>query len=403
MPEVLIQAENVGKKFCRDLKKSLWYGVKDSVCDLLQVSPEYRTDTLRDQEFWANSDITFQVQRGECLGLIGGNGAGKTTLLKMLSGLIKPDTGNITVKGRVGALIAIGAGFNPVLTGRENIMVYGSILGMSIQQTKDKLDQIIDFAEISDAIDSPVRTYSSGMNVRLGFSTAVNLLRPDILLLDEVLAVGDLGFRRKCYAAVDELLDNAAVIFVTHSMDHVRYLCNNVLFLDRGRGEPMSMLEGTKAYIASQRGSAQNKNHGKVFPPVISANVALKNREVNQRDNIELELELELESRIANPTLQITINNRDGDAVACWSSQQAGVNFDCEAGRRTLLVSAGPCHLSAGEYSIAVNAMKPQSTKFYISQLDAGTLHAKTNQPELERGMSLLPTIHVSVDGAQIT
>ncbi len=403
MPEVLIEVENVGKKFCRDLKKSLWYGVKDSISDLLRISTNDRTNNLRDQEFWANSDITFQVERGECLGLIGGNGAGKTTLLKMLSGLIKPDTGNITVKGRVGALIAIGAGFNPVLTGRENVMVYGSILGMSIQQTKDKLDQIIDFAEISDAIDSPVRTYSSGMNVRLGFSTAVNLLRPDILLLDEVLAVGDLGFRRKCYSAVDELLDNAAVIFVTHSMDHVRYLCNNVLFLERGRGQTTSMLNGTKAYIASQSGSTPNQNHGKVFSPVTSANVINKTHSAHSGNDIEIQIELELEAPITNPTLQFSITNRDGEPVACWNSQQAGIKFNCDAGYHTLSIKFGPCYLSAGDYSIAINAIKRSSTKFFISQLDAGTLHVRTNQPELERGTTLLPTTNFYINGVPVT
>lgn len=402
MSEILIEAENVSKKFCRDLRKSLWYGAKDTMSDLFRISPESRTNRLRDQEFWVNRDISFQVKRGECLGLIGGNGAGKTTLLKMLSGLIKPDTGHIKVSGHIGALIAIGAGFNPILTGRENVMVYGSILGMSLRQTKDKLDHIIDFADIADAIDSPVRTYSSGMNVRLGFSTAVNLLQPDILLLDEVLAVGDLGFRRKCYAAVDDLLQDTAVIFVTHSMAHVRYLCHKVLFLERSRGTTLSTLEGTRAYLSAQRGSTQNQKQGTVFAPMASANIVNKNHTKQAGDTLELELQIELEAAIVNPTLQIVISNREGDAVACWNSQQAGLRFDCKPGRHTLSINLGPLHLSAQEYSMSLNMIKANSTKCYISEFDAGTIHFKSNHPELERGIHLLPTIGFRIKGTQV-
>ena len=138
--------------------------------------------------------MSFELRRGDCLGLIGRNGAGKTTLLKMLNGLIKPDRGRIEMRGRVGALIALGAGFNPILTGRENIYVNGSVLGLSRREIEEKLDDIIDFAEIGKFIDAPVQSYSSGMQVRLGFAIAT-ALRTDILLLDEVLSVGELRVR----------------------------------------------------------------------------------------------------------------------------------------------------------------------------------------------------------------
>ena len=165
-----------------------------------QLSPP-----LRDGEFWAVNDVSFELRRGECLGLIGHNGAGKTTLLKMLNGLIKPDAGSITIRGRVGALIALGAGFNPILTGRENIYINGSVLGLSKKEIDGKIDEIIDFAEIGEFIDSPVQNYSSGMSVRLGFSIASSL-SPDVLILDEVLAVGDIGFVIKCLNRVRQLL-----------------------------------------------------------------------------------------------------------------------------------------------------------------------------------------------------
>jgi ABC-type polysaccharide/polyol phosphate transport system ATPase subunit len=254
MSETLITCENVGKKFCRDLKKSLWYGVKDSVRDLFggrkshSPSVEIPSDCqetahadprLRAGEFWANRDVNFQIKRGECLGLIGRNGAGKTTLLKMLNGLIKPDSGQITMHGQVGALIALGAGFNPLLTGRENINVNASILGMPRRQIADITDDIIEFAEITDFIDSPVRTYSSGMTVRLGFAIAA-CLRPDILIVDEVLAVGDADFRLKCVKRMRDVMSGGcAVLLVSHNMTDVRNLASMALWLNGGRPEAM--------------------------------------------------------------------------------------------------------------------------------------------------------------------
>lgn len=256
--EVLIRVESVSKKFCRDLKKSLWYGVKDMAAELLpfgskqsskksylvsgsnghSVTSNLITNTaqfpvLRADEFWALNNVSFEVKRGECLGLIGHNGAGKTTLLKMLNGLIKPDTGRIEMRGRVGALIALGAGFNPILTGRENIYVNGSVLGLTKRDIDEKIDEIIDFAEIRDFIDSPVQNYSSGMQVRLGFAVAT-ALEPDVLILDEVLAVGDSAFRNKCYMKISETLAKTAVIFVSHQESQIRRICTKVAWISGG-------------------------------------------------------------------------------------------------------------------------------------------------------------------------
>jgi len=196
MSETLIRVENVSKKFCRSLKKSLWYGMRDLSKEVL--GRRHGGDgELRPDEFWSVNDVSFELKRGECLGLIGPNGAGKSTLLKMLNGLIKPDQGRIEMRGRVGALIELGAGFNPILSGRENIYVNGSVLGLAKEEIDQKLDEIIEFSELDEFIDSPVQNYSSGMKVRLGFAVAAHM-KPDILLIDEVLAVGDIGFRTKC-------------------------------------------------------------------------------------------------------------------------------------------------------------------------------------------------------------
>src|SRR5688572_10642614 len=190
--DILIKVGGVSKKFCRSLKKSLWYGVQDICADLnpftgngvtkktraslLTDAREERFATvpnassgLRKDEFWAVNDVSFELRRGECLGLIGRNGAGKTTLLKMLNGLFKPDSGAITMRGRVGALIALGAGFNPILSGRENIYVNASVLGLTKRETDKQMDDIIEFADLREFIHAPVQSYSSGMRVRLGF------------------------------------------------------------------------------------------------------------------------------------------------------------------------------------------------------------------------------------------
>ena len=178
--DVVIKVENVSKKYCKSLKHSMLYGMSDIGRNVLGLKS--RSERLRDNEFWALDDISFEVKRGETLGLIGPNGSGKTTLLKMLNGIFWPDKGKITIKGKVGALIAVGAGFHPLLTGRENIYINAAILGMSKREIDKKFDAIVDFADIGDFLDSPVKHYSSGMYVRLGFAVAVHC-DPDILLV----------------------------------------------------------------------------------------------------------------------------------------------------------------------------------------------------------------------------
>lgn len=234
--EVLVKVDHVSKKFCRTLKKSLWYGIQDIGSEIVGRKYEHQ---LRPDEFWSVNDVSFELRRGECLGLIGHNGAGKTTLLRMLNGLIKPDKGSIEMRGQVGALIALGAGFNPILTGRENIYINASVLGISTKEIDQKIDQIVDFAEIGKFIDMPVQNYSSGMKVRLGFAVAINL-NPDILLVDEVLAVGDVGFKIKCYNEINKMLENTGVIFVTHSMPQVGRICTRSILMQDGKASVIS-------------------------------------------------------------------------------------------------------------------------------------------------------------------
>ncbi|MEK6480100.1 ABC transporter ATP-binding protein [Catalinimonas sp. 4WD22] len=256
--EVLVRVENLSKKFCRDLKRSLWYGVQDMVGEVVGRS---KKDTLRKDEFWAVKDVNFELRRGECLGLIGHNGAGKSTLLKMLNGLIKPDQGRIEMNGRVGALIELGAGFNPVLTGRENVFINGQILGFSKKEIDEKYEAIVDFAELQDFMETPVQSYSSGMKVRLGFAVAAQM-EPDILIIDEVLAVGDASFRMKCLNKISVLLSKAAVIFVSHSMTQVGRITNHLLMLAKGKVmyDSDDVRTGVNEFLAAQVNSSKSSS-----------------------------------------------------------------------------------------------------------------------------------------------
>lgn len=282
MSETLIKVENVSKKFCRNLKRSLWYGLQDLGNELLG-RPHGGDGELRKDEFWAVRDVGFELKRGECLGVIGRNGAGKTTLLRILNGLIKPDQGYVEIRGRIGALIALGAGFNPVLTGRENIYVSASVLGLTKKEIDAKFEEIVEFAELGEFIDTPVQNYSSGMQVRLGFSVAT-ALEPDVLILDEILAVGDAGFKMKAYARIGEMLQNAAVIFVTHSMTQLYRICDAVGVMDKGAFNMYESVSAAVAQYAMQAGKSRHikaieKNHKCVskfsysFPSTLSEKI----------------------------------------------------------------------------------------------------------------------------------
>lgn len=231
--DIVLSVNGVSKKFCRDLKRSLMYGVQDITFELFGLRE--KSDKLRPKEFWALDDVSFQLRRGEALGLVGKNGSGKSTLLRIIAGLIKPDTGFVEVNGRVAPLIALGAGFNPILTGRENIYANMSILGLTKKEIDERFDEVIEFAEIGDAIDAPVQSYSSGMAARLGFASAIHT-EPDILLIDEVLAVGDSRFKGKCFQKLHKLREKGtSFILVSHNSHAILTVCKTAVYLNKGK------------------------------------------------------------------------------------------------------------------------------------------------------------------------
>jgi lipopolysaccharide transport system ATP-binding protein len=246
MSDVVIKAENLGKKYIighqaeigryvalRDVMmlnaSGLWHKTKD----LLQGKPIILGDTL--EEFWALKDASFEIQRGEAVGIIGRNGAGKSTLLKILSRITEPSAGRVTIKGRVASLLEVGTGFHPELSGRENIYLNGAILGMKRAEIKRKFDEIVAFAEIEKFLDTPVKRYSSGMYVRLAFAVAAHL-EPEILVVDEVLAVGDAAFQKKCLGKMGDVAkEGRTVLFVSHNMAAINRLCSRGIWLQNGQ------------------------------------------------------------------------------------------------------------------------------------------------------------------------
>ena len=367
MSDVLIKVENVSKKFCRDLKKSLWYGVKDIAGEL--IGRDNSKGELRKGEFWSVKDVSFGLKRGECLGLIGPNGAGKSTLLKMLTGLINPDRGRITMRGRVGALIELGAGFNPILTGRENIFVNGAILGFTKEEISRKLDSIIEFSELKDFIETPVQNYSSGMKVRLGFAVAAQM-EPDVLIVDEVLAVRDIGFRAKCFNAMNEIAKNAAVIFVSHAMPQVARVATEILLLDRGapvyHGNDTSggidkyydLFESEEAIVS---GSGKARMHEAYIYSTVDARKDSAPR-INHQDDIFIEIVFSLSPEVKSCFIQFAFFDKELRTVAQLISMFDEIEFRNTGGAMCVKARIPKNLFAPGMYTLTV-AFVEGSTK----------------------------------------
>ena len=250
MSDTVIKVENLSKKYIIGHQKQERYtALRDVIADGAKsfwrsLSGGGSRIPENKEEFWALKDVSFEVKQGECIGIIGRNGAGKSTLLKILSRITEPTTGRIKIRGRVASLLEVGTGFHPELTGRENIFLNGSILGMSRAEIKAKFDEIVDFAEVEKFLDTPVKFYSSGMYVRLAFAVAAHL-EPEILVVDEVLAVGDAAFQKKCLGKMGDVAEKEGrtVLFVSHNMGAITQLCNQGILIDKGKVKCVEKIE----------------------------------------------------------------------------------------------------------------------------------------------------------------
>lgn len=374
--DVLVNVEHVSKKFCRSLKRSLWYGARDLGSELIGRSNG--RGRLREDEFWAVRDVSFQVARGETLGLIGHNGAGKTTLLRMLNGLIKPDHGRIAVTGRLQALIALGAGFNPILTGRENIYVYASVLGLSKAETDQRFEEIVEFSGIGEFIDTPVQSYSSGMTVRLGFSVAAHL-DPDILLVDEVLAVGDMAFKTKGQVRIQELRENGvAIILVSHNLHTISHVCNRAIVFEKGQ----VIFDGdTEAAVDTYRDSLIRLNTGvaealragtgeiRIQGVEVLDGAGVPRERFRVGDPLRLRLHYEAQERVENPVFNLTMH-------VLHSHQVTGIRTDVDGMQPDAIEGKGHIDLLIPELNLLPNIYTIDAVLFHQ---DGFTLYDRLN------------------------
>jgi len=389
MSEPLIRANEVGKKFCRDLKRSLRYGLTDLVSEA--IGARRQSSALRPGEFWALQDICFELRRGESLGLIGPNGAGKTTLLRMLNGLIRPDTGRIEVRGRMQALIALGAGFNPILTGRENVYINGAVLGIPKREIDRRFDEIVDFSGVEEFIDAPVQSYSSGMAVRLGFAVAIHM-DPDILLVDEVLAVGDLSFRARCSRKLGELKERGVPwILVSHDMGTIRNQTNRVMVLEHGR---CSYIGPPDEAISLYRVAASRPAHSSAADSGRNGDDPIETREARitdvrllngcgeecaafrTGDPLRVEVRFETDAAIESAAFGIAFYSGDGDCLTGANTAIDGLEIEKLAGTGSAWFEIGHIPFLPGIYRVRID-LHDRHMGVIDSRVDAAILRVE--------------------------
>jgi lipopolysaccharide transport system ATP-binding protein len=326
------------------------------------------------KEFWALEDVSFEAKPGEVLGIIGPNGSGKSTTLKLLSRILRPDGGSITVHGRIGALIELGAGFNPDLTGRENVFLNAAILGMSKHEIQKKYDEIVDFAELYEFMDTPVKWYSSGMFARLGFSVAVHI-DPEVLLVDEVLSVGDLGFQRKCFDKMKTFKSKGTtVVFVSHNLQAVSSLCDRVLLLRKGNKDCIGQAdEVISSYIGSidSYGHENNDDSG-----IIVEGATLKDENGTERHSYEsgdvvlFDCRLRVTKELKDIYIGALIHTqRETLAFATNSMRLSGKAFSVSPGQKVSFTTRLTLNLGPGRYEVRVAVLDRKTNKDILYHL----------------------------------
>lgn len=377
MDDTVIRFQNISKKY-KIRSGGLRHAVQNAVLNLNPLHwlgndgrkqfPKNESIIEDESILWALRDVSFEVKQGEALGIIGPNGAGKSTILKLLSGITSPNSGNIKMKGRTGALIEVGAGFHSELTGRENIYLNGAILGLKKKEIDEKFESIVAFSELKKFIDTPVKKYSSGMYVRLGFAVIAHL-DPDVLLIDEVLAVGDMSFRRKCLKKMDQFRESGkTIVFISHNLTSVQRLCRKVIWLEQGQiREFDSTVRVIKGYVDEENKRAANSEQASASSfdrnltrDVVISQVRLLDVNGNPRDRFLLREPMGIEIRyktikeISDPNIGVAIYTDDAIKVSYSDTKMFACYVKLNNNEGIVKYSINSLPLMPGRYSVTV-------------------------------------------------
>lgn len=317
------------------------------------------------EEFWALKDVSFEVPEGSTFGIIGSNGSGKSTMLKCLTGILTPDKGNLRVNGKIAALLELGAGFHPDLSGRENIYLNGAILGMTSKEIHRKLDEIVEFAGLSQFIDTPVKNYSSGMTVRLGFAIAINV-EPEILIIDEVLAVGDTAFQQKCLEKIEDFRsDGRTIVIVSHGLGQVAQICDSVAWIEKGElkevGDAQSVVSNYNALshealptLPNEIGQRWGSGEVSISAVELSGKSGSVQNQFHNGDSVSIVIKYVSQISLDNASVSVRLNHLHGTDIWGTSTESKSVLVPIRIGDGQIRLTIDHLPLLEGTYDLSV-------------------------------------------------
>ncbi len=359
-----IEVEGIGKRFRRYRKRPS------------SIKARVGGGRTQAEEFWALKDVSFEVPEGSTTGLIGPNGSGKSTLLRIIAGILRPSEGRVVTRGRIAALLELGAGFHQELTGRENVYLNAAILGLSRSEADAVFDSVVDFAELEDFIDTQLKFYSSGMVVRLGFSVAVHV-DPQILLVDEVLAVGDEAFQRKCLARIEQFQrEGRTIVFVTHAADLVRQICDQAVMLEKGAirvaGEPDHVVREFRLFMLKDD-LAYATDQGTRELEIVSASLIREDGSAGERatvgETLTLQVDLKASRPIDDPVISFALHDENNTFVFGTNTDWKGVRFRPFEGKKRIRFHLRSLPFVQGKYWVTLGVhSRDASTVYHVQE-----------------------------------